>query len=122
MTRRIAFPVGILIVALILAACEAAPTGSPQVSGAASAPAEETPVPTPAPPPPGGRLALVQGRGELICGINGGLPGFSFLDQATGENTGFDADFCRAVAAAVLGDPEAVEFRALTADQRSTAI
>jgi general L-amino acid transport system substrate-binding protein len=122
MSKRVATPVGLVAFVLILGAC-AAPSPSPAVSGAATgSPAEPTPVPTPAPPPPGGRLALVQGRGELICGINGGLPGFSFLDQATGENTGFDADFCRAVAAAVLGDPEAVEFRALTADQRSTAI
>jgi general L-amino acid transport system substrate-binding protein len=123
MARRVAFPVGFLVLALIVAACEATPPPSQPVSGAATeSPAEETPAPTPAPPPPGGRLALVQGRGELICGVNGGLPGFSFLDQATGENTGFDADFCRAVAAAVLGDAEAVEFRATTADQRGPAL
>jgi len=58
----------------------------------------------------------------LICGVNGSLPGFSFLDSATGETTGFDADFCRAIAAAVLGDPEAVEFRPLTADARGPAL
>ena len=58
----------------------------------------------------------------LICGVNGGLPGFSSLDADTGEVTGFDADFCRAVAAAVLGDPEAVEFRPLNADARGPAL
>jgi general L-amino acid transport system substrate-binding protein len=58
----------------------------------------------------------------LICGINGSLPGFSFLDSASGETTGFDADFCRAVAAAVLGDPTLVEFRALNADARGPAL
>ncbi|MFN2419418.1 MAG: amino acid ABC transporter substrate-binding protein, partial [Candidatus Limnocylindria bacterium] len=58
---------------------------------------------------------------ELVCGINGTLPGFSVLD-AEGNTVGFDADFCRAIAAAVLGDSEAVEFRELTADQRSTAL
>jgi general L-amino acid transport system substrate-binding protein len=122
MSKRVAIPVSLVAFTLMLGAC-ASPSPSPAVSGEATgSPAEVTPVPTPAPPPPGGRLALVQGRGELICGINGGLPGFSFLDQASGENTGFDADFCRAVAAAVLGDPEAVEFRATTADQRSTAL
>jgi general L-amino acid transport system substrate-binding protein len=120
-TRRLAFPVGPVVIALILAAC-AAPSPAPPVSGEATgSPAEETPVPTPAPPPPGGRLALVLSRGELICGVNGGLPGFSFVDE-NGENSGFDADYCRAVAAAVLGDAEAVDFRALTADARGPAL
>jgi general L-amino acid transport system substrate-binding protein len=109
-------PVGFLLVALIIAACESSPSPSP------SAAAEETAAPTPAPPPAEGRLALVQERGMLICGINGGLPGFSFLDSASGETTGFDADFCRAVAAAVLGDPTLVEFRALNADARGPAL
>jgi len=109
-------PVGFLLVALIIAACESSPSPSP------SAAAEETAAPTPAPPPAEGRLALVQERGMLICGINGSLPGFSFLDSATGETTGFDADFCRAVAAAVLGDPTLVEFRALNADARGPAL
>ena len=109
-------PVGFLLVAMIIAACESSPSPSP------SAAAEETAAPTPAPPPAEGRLALVQERGMLICGINGSLPGFSFLDSATGETTGFDADFCRAVAAAVLGDPTLVEFRALNADARGPAL
>jgi len=60
----------------------------------------------------------VQARGQLICGVNGALPGFSFLDEATGDYTGFDVDFCRAIAAAVLGDPELVEFRNVTTEQR----
>ena len=64
----------------------------------------------------------MQERGQLICGVNGGLPGFSFLDQASGDMTGFDADFCRAVAAAVLGDAEAAEFRPLSADARGPAL
>jgi len=115
MSRRVV-PVGFLAVALIIAACESSPSPSP------SAAAEATAAPTPAPPPAEGRLALVQERGMLICGINGGLPGFSFLDAATGEVTGFDADFCRAVAAAVLGDPTLVEFRPLNADARGPAL
>jgi general L-amino acid transport system substrate-binding protein len=117
MSRRVV-PVGFLLVALIIAACESSPSPSPSPSAAA----EETAAPTPAPPVPGGQLAAVRERGELICGVNGGLPGFSVLDEATGEFTGFDADFCRAVAAAVLGDPEAIEFRVLNTDQRSTAL
>lgn len=70
----------------------------------------------------GGTLAAVQERGQVVCGVNGGLPGMSVLNEATGQFEGMDADYCRAVAAAVLGDPNAVEFRPLTADQRATAI
>jgi general L-amino acid transport system substrate-binding protein len=85
--------------------------------------ASPTPTPTPSPPPaPTGTLATVIDRGQLVCGVNGNLPGFSFLDQGSGEVSGFDADFCRAIAAAVLGDPDAVEFRALNTQQRGPAL
>ena len=47
-------------------------------------------------------LKTVKDRGELICGVSKGLPGFSAPD-ASGKWSGFDVDFCRAVAAAVLG-------------------
>lgn len=70
----------------------------------------------------GGTLGSVQERGQLVCGVNGGLPGMSVLNEETGQFDGMDADYCRAVAAAVLGDPDAVEYRTLTADQRATAI
>ena len=65
----------------------------------------------------GGTLAAVQSRGVLRCGVSGALPGFSET-QPDGTSIGFDADYCRAVAAAVLGDAEAVEFRNLTAAER----
>ena len=115
------------LVALVLAACgDTAPSGGasqPPTSEdpLASAPASEPPEESTPPTTGGDRLATVQSRGNLICGVNGSLPGFSFLDE-NGETVGFDADFCRAVAAAVLGDAEAVEFRALTADQRGPAL
>jgi general L-amino acid transport system substrate-binding protein len=113
--------IGLVVLALVATACGDTPP--PSASGpAAESPAEtstESAAPTEEAPPSGeGRLAAVQARGQLICGVNGGLPGFSFLDEATGENTGFDADYCRAIAAAVLGDPEAVEFRSVDTDQR----
>jgi len=60
-------------------------------------------------------------RGEMSCGVNQSLPGFGVIDSA-GNFTGFDIDFCRAVAAAVLGDSEAVSYRALTASERFTAV
>ena len=52
-------------------------------------------------------LDKVKNRGRLICGVNKELPGFGFLGQ-TGEWKGFDVDYGRAIAAAVLGDPNKV--------------
>jgi general L-amino acid transport system substrate-binding protein len=69
----------------------------------------------------GGVLQQVIDRGNLVCGVNDAVPGFGVATEG-GEYEGFDIDYCRAVAAAVLGDANAVEFRALTADQRFTAL
>lgn len=52
----------------------------------------------------GPTLSAVMARREVICGVNQDLFGFGYLDPNTGEVNGFDIDFCRAVAAAVLGD------------------
>ena len=68
-----------------------------------------------------GTLGEVLARGALQCGVNTDLFGFGYLDD-TGRNVGFDVEFCRAIAAAVLGDGEAVEFTSLNADQRFPAI
>ena len=54
-------------------------------------------------------LSEVRARGEVLCGVNGGLAGFSAPDPQ-GVMRGLDADFCRAVAAAALGSPERVRF------------
>ena len=69
----------------------------------------------------GGTLQAVQDRGTLVCGVNDAVPGFGFTDEE-GNFSGFDIEFCRVIAAAVLGDSEAVEFRPLTAEQRFTAL
>ncbi len=66
-------------------------------------------------------LQRVRDRGQIVCGVNDAVPGFGFVTEG-GEYEGFDIDFCRVVAAAVLGDPDAVEFRPLTAEQRFTAL
>lgn len=66
-------------------------------------------------------LNTVIDRGSLICGVNGQLPGFSFVDNS-GEYSGLDADYCRAVAAALFDDPTKVEFRNLSAQERFTAL
>jgi general L-amino acid transport system substrate-binding protein len=63
----------------------------------------------------------VKARGFLRCGVNTGLAGFSQPDSK-GVWRGIDADFCRAVAAAVFGDASKVRFTPLTAQQRFTAL
>ncbi len=59
----------------------------------------------------------VKARGQVRCGVSQGIPGFSEMDAA-GAWHGFDVDFCRAVAAAVLGDPDQVAFVPLSATAR----
>jgi general L-amino acid transport system substrate-binding protein len=66
-------------------------------------------------------LAAVKARGELICGANGTLAGFGMPDPQ-GNWTGFDVDFCRAIAAAIFNDPTKVKFVPLTAQDRFTAL
>lgn len=66
-------------------------------------------------------LEQVQARGSLLCGSNEGLAGFAAPD-ANGVWSGFDVSLCRAIATAVLGDPQAVEFVPLTSQTRFTAL
>jgi len=66
-------------------------------------------------------LETVRQRGHLQCGVNTGLAGFSQPDSK-GVWHGIDVDFCRAVAAAVLGDAGKVRYTPLTAQQRFTAL
>src|SRR5471030_3115976 len=66
-------------------------------------------------------LAAVKARGELLCGTNGQLPGLSEMD-AQKQWKGFEVDFCRAVAAAVLGDATKVKFVPLTTVDRFDAL
>jgi general L-amino acid transport system substrate-binding protein len=63
----------------------------------------------------------VKSRGYLVCGSNPGLPGFGLPDDK-GNWTGFDIDFCRAVAATIFNDPNKVRFVPLTAKDRFTAL
>ena len=65
----------------------------------------------------GDRLATVRERGRLMCASNNSLAGFGRLDS-DGETRGFDIDLCRAVAAAVLGDADAVDYRPTVAAER----
>lgn len=72
-------------------------------------------------PAKSGRLAAILGRGNLVCGVSGELPGFSFVGQ-DGNYSGLDVDVCRAIAAALFDNPDAVEFRNLNAKERFTAV
>src|ERR1700726_5339906 len=66
-------------------------------------------------------LTTIKNRGELICGANGTLAGCGRPDPQ-GNWTGFDVDFCRAIAAAIFNDPTKVKFVPLTAANRFTAL
>tara|TARA_B100000212_G_C27331439_1_gene514834 strand:+ start:205 stop:1251 length:1047 start_codon:yes stop_codon:yes gene_type:complete len=67
------------------------------------------------------RLDIIKNRNELICGVSGKIPGFSFL-ESDGSYQGLDVDICKAFAAAIVGDAEKVQYRPLTAAERFTAI
>ena len=69
-----------------------------------------------------GTLDAVKQRDRVICGVDGDLLGFSKPDPSNGEMTGLDADTCYAVAAAVLGDRDKVEFLPLNPDERFDAL
>jgi len=108
------------VLALVAAACgsstsedstttTAADTATTVASGQETTPAGES------------TLDTVIARGTLKCGISGSSVGFSET-QADGSATGLDADYCKAIAAAVLGDASAVEYTSLTAAQRFEAL
>jgi general L-amino acid transport system substrate-binding protein len=105
----------VLLLALSAAACErrapvsGAPDRSPVVDAAGTATSASR------------TLAAVRARGALRCGVNPELAGFAYRDSS-GRWRGFDVDFCRALAAAVLGDPERVVFVPLTNDVRFAAL
>ncbi len=113
----------LLLVALaviVFAACgddddgDATDTPAPDDTAAATATDE----------PSGSHSQILQdviARGSLNCGVNDSVPGFGNL-LADGSFAGFDIDYCRAIAAAVLGDSEAVDYTPLTAEARLTAV
>ena len=67
------------------------------------------------------RLERVKERGTLVCASGNDTPGFGYLD-ANGNNSGFDVDLCRAVAAAVLGDPNALEIHIVDPAERGPVL
>jgi general L-amino acid transport system substrate-binding protein len=101
------FSLAILLLGFVLSACTSGenPTETSTAQGDSS----------------GSRLEVVKGRGTLICGINGDVPGFSFVNEQ-GEYSGIDVDLCRAIAAALFDDPSKIEFRTVSAQERFTAV
>ena len=69
----------------------------------------------------GDRLAQVRERDKVICASRNDVPGYGYLDSS-GNNVGFDIDLCRALAAAVLGDPSKIEIRLISAAERGPTI
>jgi general L-amino acid transport system substrate-binding protein len=121
MKRR--FMIVLSVLAMVLAAC-----GSDAEETTTTTAAPDGTTDTTAPPTTGGGaqtggdlLETVLARGELNCGVNEVLPGFGSLD-ADGNFVGFDVDLCRAVAAALFGDADAVRYEALTAAARFEAV
>lgn len=113
--RRLSLIAGFLALALVAAAC------SDSDSDGSEGSEDQTEVTVDLVQSTGGRLATVIDRGELNCGVNDTVPGFGFVDS-DGVNVGFDVDFCRVVAAAVLGDADAVNYTALDSGQRFPAL
>ena len=116
----------LLVLVLVLAACSSDDDGGDDATTTTVAAADggddqTTTTAAATDTPSGSVLAAVQDRGTLRCGVNGAVPGFGFTD-ADGNFSGFDIDYCRAVAAAVLGDAEAVEYIPLDAAQRFTSL
>ncbi len=70
---------------------------------------------------PGPVTQAVLARGKLVCGANAHLVGFGAVNSA-GQYQGFDIDICRAVAAALLGDANAIAFRPLVGAERQAAL
>lgn len=81
------------------------------------------PVPADADPrPPTPSVDKIRERGRLIVGLDTGSNLMSFRDPATGRLEGFDVDIAREVARDIFGDPDKIEYRILTADERITAL
>jgi general L-amino acid transport system substrate-binding protein len=139
------FVSGLIALSVILAACSTpTPTAAPTSTGGGQTvqvtvevpvtvvvpmevtvevPVEGTPTTTEVQVPvtfaePGNTLQTVLDRGRLICAGNASVPGFGYLDPDTQAYAGFDIDFCKAVAAAIFDDPEAIEIVPTTAQNR----
>ena len=116
----------LLILSIVLTACggqQECPEcpECPEAGECPECPEVECPECPEAPAAGEARLQIVKDRSRVVCGSRTDLLGFGYLDES-GRNIGFDIDFCRAIAAAIFNDPEAVEFVPLTAAERGPAL
>jgi len=111
---------GILALTLVLAACSDDDDASGEGSDTTDStdPDDDTEITL---VQQGSALEAVKDAGVLKCGTRDALPGFAVLNE-DGDHIGFDADFCRVIAAAILGDAEAVDFVDLETEARFTAL
>jgi general L-amino acid transport system substrate-binding protein len=113
------------IVEVTAASADAPAAAAEATATVAAAPAVTTTAATTATAPTpagfGETLTKIRDRGTLICGVNNQVPGFGFVDSA-GAFTGFDIDFCKALAAAIFNDVSKIEYRPVTAEQRFAAL
>ena len=134
MSKRLSMMgVALLVIAIIYSACAApaaAPAASPEAATSAATEAAATSAATEAAPAAdaaapaaqgGSLLDRVKARGKLICGVNNQVPGFGVVD-ANGGYSGFDVDFCKAVAAAIFGDATAVDYVYADSNTRFTLV
>jgi general L-amino acid transport system substrate-binding protein len=104
----------ILVVVLALAGCTSKESGTEEKPADTKTGGDST-------EQTGSVLDKVLSAKKVIAGVNDTLPGFGYVGT-DGKNTGFDVDFARVIAAGVLGDAEAIEFRPLSAQERFTAV
>ena len=122
-TNILRLAAALFTVTLVAAACggddgEEADGGAPETTAAATTTeASDTVQATQG----GNLLNTIKDRGTLNCGVSGAAVAFS-MTQPDGSQQGFDADYCRVVAAAILGDAGAINFVSLTAAERFTAV
>ncbi|HZH47609.1 MAG TPA: amino acid ABC transporter substrate-binding protein [Roseococcus sp.] len=99
----------------------AAPAAPAPAAPAPAAPAAAAPAAAPAAPVTGSTLDAIRARGTLVCGVNTGLAGFA-APNAQGVWTGFDVDYCKALALAIFNDASKVRYVPTTAQVRFTAL
>ena len=122
-SRKLGFPLLLMLLAgVLMLAAVAACTTTEEVEVTRIVEVEVTPEGGMMMLPEGGsRVQAIRDNGQIVCASNRSLAGFGFLDDS-GNTVGFDIDLCRAVAVAVLGNADAVEYRATTAAERGPAM
>ncbi len=108
------------------AAAEPASTPSPTVTASCGDPTASLrprePLPSPGQMPAGTFMRKIQDRGRLVVGVDQNTLLFGYLNPFNGQIEGFDIDVLRQVATAVFGDPNAIEFKAISSAQRIEVI